>query len=177
DGGSRRESNVMENMRSRKFMFGILVIVLAAFGGICPASAVGIAIQPAHLRISAEWGSMASGAILVSNTTPQPAMYQVAAAPTRELTAAPAAFRLDPGGSQLVELRYAPRSFLDSRPMLTVVARPIWGRGLPVASGIRYPVTLIATSLFVNVLARAIACLAVAVFAGIMWRRAALRSL
>ena len=133
-------------------IFGVSLILLVS--NVMFVSAVGIAIQPATLRIAAEWGSESFGAILVSNVTRQPAMYTVLPTQVGSLEIQPAAFRLDPGESQPITLQYRPRSFLDSRQMVTVVARPLDGRGISVASGVRYPVTLVATSRLLNVVVR-----------------------
>lgn len=163
-------------MRCRELGLGIFVCALVVFGGAMPVSAVGVAVQPAALRIAAEWGSMGSGAILVSNTTMRPAMYAVTTARVGPLEVAPAAFRLDPGESQPVTLRYRPRGFLDSRQMVSVVARPLDGRGMSVASGVRYPVTLVATSPLLNHCVRGGFLVGIILFAFAVRRRLSLPS-
>lgn len=129
-------------------------IVMVMAGMPLPASAVGLAIQPARLQLTAEWGNNASGAILVSNTTPQPAMYEVRPPENRLVTVAPASFRLEPGTSQLVSVGFRPRSFRDSRQTLEVIARPLGGSALSVASGIRYPLELVVTIRWLQILLR-----------------------
>lgn len=137
-----------------------------------PAHAVGLALQPVALRIAAEWGSTGSGEILVSNVTDQPAMYRVhndAAGP--ELTAQPATFRLDPGGSQLVQLLYRPRWVADRQAMLAVVAWPLGRAGVRVASGVRYPVELVSTSRGLNAGVRGGLLVVAGLFAWWAWRQ------
>lgn len=144
---------------------------------VMPASAVGLAIQPARLQLTAEWGSGASGAILISNTTQQPAMYAVSPPEKRgEVTVAPAAFRLEPGTSQLVSVQFRPRSFRDSRETLQVIARPLGSRGMSVASGLRYSLELVATSRWLQVFIRGGVLAAVIVLAWFVRRRSVIFS-
>lgn len=152
-----------------------LRLIVAVVWGLpaAPLLAVGISIQPARLELAAEWGSEVSGQMLVANVTRQPAMYQVLNPPaTDEVWAQPSSFRLDPGGSQLVTVTYAPRSIVDRQATLSVVARPLDGASVTLASGIRYPLTLVATSRWVNTAVRGSLVTAVLAVALLYRRRA-----
>lgn len=123
------------------------ILFIATLAGYAiPCHAVGLAIQPARLELAAEWGSAASGEILVTNVTNQPAMYTVRnPAASDVVQVRPSSFRLDPADTQLVTVRYAPRGISDRQVSLEVVANPLAGAPLTLASGVRYPLELVAT--------------------------------
>lgn len=147
-----------------KLIFGASVMVLTS--NALPVFAVGLSIQPARLELAAEWGNTASGEMLVANVTRQPAMYQVLhASAADEVQVQPSSFRLDPGGSQLVTVKYTPRGITDRQVTLDVVANPLAREPLALASGIRYSLELTATGGWFGYGFRALLLLVVALIA------------
>lgn len=158
-------------------MGNIRLLALAAVVGFCfgraPAVlAVGIAIQPERLRLVAAWGQATAGEIVVRNPALQPAMYQLASAlPTTQLQIQPSSFRLDPGGSQLVVVAYRARHLARRQAALDVLARPLATTGIGVASGVRYPLTLITTVRWWPVVVRGLLLAGLLAFAAWAMRR------
>lgn len=153
----------------RWLQFGIVFTLAVSGIGVVwsTAHAVGLAIQPARLTVAAPWGGEGFGTVLVSNATAEPAMYAlgVEGTPT-QVEVAPAGFRLDPGASQAVTVRYQPRGFPARRGQINIVARPLGG-GTVVASGVRYRVNLAPLVPWLAIVSRGI--LLGAVVAVAMW--------
>ena len=152
-------------------LIGLVWLVLFVSSAL-PAEAVSLAIQPARLTVSAPWGGEGESELLVANTSAEAAMYTLRAdVDLSRLSVAPGSFRLDPGDTQRVTLRYRPGGWGSRRAEIAVVARPFAAGGVPLASGVRYQVQLVATVPWLGAAVRGGWLAGVVTFAMWQWRR------
>lgn len=131
----------------KKIYLVILLIICCLFFAV-PVLAVGIAVKPKEINLNVTVGRQTETEILVINISEEPAMYQVYPDALLEvITVTPADFRLEPNGNQIVNIIVKAKKPGRFATNISAIARPVGAGGLPTASGVKVPITIIASGI------------------------------
>lgn len=121
----------------------ILIIFAALVWPVSQAVAVGIAIKPQALEMTAVLSQKTSEELLVSNVFSEPAMYEIKLETADSaITLSPENFRLLPQESQVVKIEFLPKRPGRKNSNLLVVARPLDTAALVAGTGVKIPLIL-----------------------------------
>ena len=129
-------------MKSYLVKLGIIAVLLTApaFAG-----AVGVAVNPADVSISAVIGKATSVRIKVTNPSSDVAVFEVYPDDfTTVIKAVPSSFTLESGAEKYVTLEVTAPQAGQLSTMLSVVARPLASNAFQAGSGVKVPLTIIA---------------------------------
>ncbi|TSC75781.1 MAG: hypothetical protein G01um101431_1108 [Parcubacteria group bacterium Gr01-1014_31] len=163
-------------LNPRSYLHGALLAIVAGVLSALPGNAAGLSVRPASLRLSGPAGEPVAGEFLVTNIMPEPAAYTIQPPDGVALAIEPEAFQLNPGASERVALRYRPSGWRTRSVDVLVVARPLQGSAIRIATGIRYPVELAAEHAWVGAAVRGIVLGALSVLAAYLLRHNRSRS-
>ena len=111
-----------------------------------PVQAVGVGVKPKAIDLSVQAGRETTTEFLVLNVADEPALYQIYPdALVDEIKISPTDFQLDPGASKIIKATVKMKSPGLFSTNISVVALPLGAGGLASASGVKLPLTIIAS--------------------------------
>ena len=134
-------------MANSRLLIGLGLIILSLFS-VQAVEAVGLGVKPTQLNLNVAVGQKIQTEILVFNVSSEPAMFQVYPdALNKEIKISPTDFQLEANGSQIVKINLALNKAGRFAANLSVVARPLGSQGLPAASGVKVPITIVVSGI------------------------------
>lgn len=119
----------------KKLFFAIIITGISLAGS---TRAVGLSVAPSELAVKGSAGTPFSGRLTVTNTSSGVAVFEVYPDEMQSMiTAAPASFVLESGGSKDVEVRMAAADPGSYKTMISVTASPLSASGFRAGAGIK----------------------------------------
>lgn len=132
---------------SKWFKVGLLMIIFWLLPG-QSVWAVGVGVKPKEINLQIQTGKEVITEFLVINVSQEPALYQVYPdGLQKQIQLEPIDFQLEPDGSQIVKAKVIAKTPGRFSTNISVVARPLGAGGLTAASGVKVPITIIASGL------------------------------
>lgn len=124
----------------RKYIIAHIFVIICALSVANSVNAVGIGVKPKKLNLNINAGRETKTEMLIMNTGNEPALYKIYSDELKnKIKIYPADFRLEPDGTQIVNISVKmiiPGKYATN---LSIIAKPLDANGLPALSGVKIP--------------------------------------